>query len=321
MAISRGIESTWRVLEEKEMKMIGRNNWMTGAVGLLSLCLATVANAALSGAIFTTVIDGSEVNFNHYAAKEDVYLDGGPGPGAPQTAAGLPDGRYVFQVTDPSGKVLLSTDTAANRQFDVLDGIIVNSETHATGFDVDHGALTVQLFPYNDTPNPGGVYKVWVTPLADYLAGAAALGSANGLNVVDPGLKAPNFHGFIASKSKTDNFKVKAKAVVEIDTRFVDPAGKPVLGPIITWTDTLGGSNHKVAYRDDALDVENEAHVEAPEEGTHTITITDGPGYKVTKIHTPDGKIITGAGSVQVKIPREKGDLSVFIYVDVVYVP
>ena len=36
----------------------------------------------------------------------------GPGQGAPQTAAGLDDGTYVFQITDPSGKVLLSTDPA-----------------------------------------------------------------------------------------------------------------------------------------------------------------------------------------------------------------
>src|SRR5262245_46256803 len=80
--------------------------------------------SAPSGAIFTTLADGSEVNYNIYAAKEDVYLDGGPGPGAPQTAAGLDDGRYVFQVTDPSGKTLLSTDPVLCRQFDVANGII-----------------------------------------------------------------------------------------------------------------------------------------------------------------------------------------------------
>ena len=35
----------------------------------------------LPGAIFTTTVDGSIVNENvHYEAKEDVYLDGGPGP-------------------------------------------------------------------------------------------------------------------------------------------------------------------------------------------------------------------------------------------------
>jgi hypothetical protein len=33
--------------------------------------------------MFTTVKDGSEVNYNIYAAKVDVYLDGGPGIGAP----------------------------------------------------------------------------------------------------------------------------------------------------------------------------------------------------------------------------------------------
>src|SRR5512136_100190 len=86
---------------------------------------ATVAMAhAPSGAIFTTVKNGSEVNNNIYAAKEYVYLDGGPGPGAPQKAAGLDDGTYVFQVTDPSGRQLLSTDKAGCRQFTVSAGII-----------------------------------------------------------------------------------------------------------------------------------------------------------------------------------------------------
>src|SRR5437016_10058665 len=93
---------------------------------IFSLCvLVRSANAqAPSGAIFTTTATGSEVNANQYAEKKDVYLDGGPGPGAPQTAAGLDDGRYVFQVTDPSGKTLLSTDAVRCREFDVANGII-----------------------------------------------------------------------------------------------------------------------------------------------------------------------------------------------------
>src|SRR3954467_14985236 len=204
--------------------IVGIKSFAGAAAAILTLGLTFAASAhAPSGAIFTTLPDGSEVNFNHYASKDLVYLDGGPGPGAPQTAAGLDDGTYVFQVTDPSGKVLLSTDNARCRQFTVANGIITGVAPsgackHVTGVDVDHGAVTVQLMPYNDTPNPGGVYKVWATPLADYLAGAAALGQGNGLNVVDAGLKPGNFHGFLPGKSKTDNFKVKAKAVVEIDT-------------------------------------------------------------------------------------------------------
>src|SRR5436305_1505390 len=95
-------------------------------LALVAACLfvSPVRAHAPSGAIFTTTVNGSEVNANQYSAKEEVYLDGGPGPGAPQTAAGLDDGRYVFQVTDPPGKTLLSTDPVRCRQFDVANGII-----------------------------------------------------------------------------------------------------------------------------------------------------------------------------------------------------
>src|SRR5713226_1572826 len=132
------------------------------SVVLAVLFLASVpAYAQLSGAIFTTNSNGSEVNGNIYPSKDAVYLDGGPPPGAPQTAAGLPNGTYVFQVTDPSGKHLLSTDAAKCRQFTVLNGIItgvvnVGGCQHATGTDADEpGAVTVQLIPYLDTPNNG----------------------------------------------------------------------------------------------------------------------------------------------------------------------
>src|SRR5262249_26087715 len=153
-----------------------------------------------SGAIFTTTVNGSEVNFNQYPSKPDVYLDGGPGPGAPQTAAGLDDGTYVFQVTNPNGKRLLSTDPARCRQFVVTGGIITSVVPtgceHFTGTDIDHGARTVQLIPYDDTPNPGDVYKVWVTRVEDYIAAATALGASDPLGTVDPGDAPGNHHGF-----------------------------------------------------------------------------------------------------------------------------
>jgi len=106
-------------------------------VVFVAAALVSVRANAPSGAIFTTVVDGSEVNYNIYQAKEDVYLDGGPGPGAPQTAAGLDDGVYVFQVTDPSGKTLLSTDPVECRQFTIQNGIITSTAPsscpHSTG--------------------------------------------------------------------------------------------------------------------------------------------------------------------------------------------
>ncbi len=185
-------------------------------VSLALLAASAVGHAAppLPGAIFTTLSDGSQTNANIFSAKCDglgVYLDGGPGINAPAGAAGLPDGNYFYQVTDPSGKVLLSTDAQRYRQFTVVGGLITSRVApaapgdHDTGLDVDHGAVTVELCPFLDTPNNGGEYKVWVTPVADF---------AGNPDVVDNGYNPGYFHGFIPAASKTDNFKVKARRSV-----------------------------------------------------------------------------------------------------------
>ncbi len=304
--------------------MIGKRIFSGAVVGALSLWLTSAAMAhAPSGAIFTTLSDGSEVNFNQYPSKEAVYLDGGPGPGAPQTAAGLDDGVYVFQVTDPSGKTLLSTDAAKHRRFTVTDGVIsgVAPGTHVTGLDVDHNATTVQLMPYKDTPNRGGVYKVWATRVEDFLLGCQQLGfpGETGLEQVDCGTKPGNMHGFIPSHSKTDNFKVKQGPIIEIDTRFYDTLTGDILdGPGVTWIDTLGASNKKYSYLAPALHVFHEAHVESIESGTHTIVIEDGPGYTINHIHCPNGDVIEGPGRVEVRIPQNQSkDLTIFIDVEV----
>src|SRR5437764_15231893 len=89
-------------------------------LSVAALSSVALASPPVSGAIFTTAVDGSIVNANvQYATKCDVYLNGGPGPHAPASAAGLPAGNYYFQVTDPNGQTLLSTDAVANRQFHV----------------------------------------------------------------------------------------------------------------------------------------------------------------------------------------------------------
>ncbi len=138
------------------------------ALGTVFLLPVAASAEAPSGAIFTTIADGTEVNTNLYAAKTDVYLDGGPGINAPSGAAGLTDGRYVFMVTSPSGKTLLSQDAAQCRQFDVVNGVIADyvvvagCTAHVTGTNLTDGSVTIQLMPYADTPNNGGVYKVWV---------------------------------------------------------------------------------------------------------------------------------------------------------------
>lgn len=225
---------------------------LSAAIILFSL----TAHAAppLSGAIFTTTQDGSVVNGNTiYVSKDEVYLDGGPGINAPQQAAGLPDGNYYFQVTDPSGKKLLSTDDVECRAFEVENGIIVGvipgpgDCEHSTGDDVDHNAKTVQLIPYDDTPNNGGVYKVWVTPIANYVTNCG-----NGC-----------FHGFIPAASKTDNFKVGDKEptfCIHVKKEIIVKKGKGTeqveLGnwPIFI-TDYLGVENEHFTDGDGLLEV------------------------------------------------------------------
>jgi hypothetical protein len=110
------------------------------AIGGVFLAARLVAHSA-SGAIYTTLGDGSEVNFNIYDAKEDVHLNGGPGPGAPPGAAALEDGDYVFQVTDPSGGTLLSEDLPECRQVTVIGGVFDNTNTSPAGLQASSRAV------------------------------------------------------------------------------------------------------------------------------------------------------------------------------------
>ncbi len=297
-----------------------------GSFGLVLFAVALLvvpANGhAPSGAIFTTLSDGSEVNLNQFPSKLDVYLDGGPGIGAPATAAGLDDGTYVFQVTNPSGKVLLSTDAAKCRRFTVSGGVITGVVAaggceHVTGFDIDHGATTVQLFPFDDTPNPGGVYKAWVVRVEDFLAGCAALGVASGLDVVNCGYNAGNLHGFVPAHSKTDNFKVTEEAIKEIDTFFLDGStGEKLGGRGVTWIDTLGASNKKWSYLVAPWNV-IEAHVEGVEHGVHRIVIADQDGCTVGKVKI-NGEWLPeyGPRTLDVEIKPGNTERTILIYVE-----
>jgi len=279
----------------------------------------------ISGAIFTTTATGSEVNQNIFPNVQAVYLDGGPGPGAPQTAAGLDDGRYVFQVTNPNGQTLLSTDAAKCRRFDVANGVITNVVAaggceHVTGVDQDHNATTVQLFPFNTTPNPGGVYKVWVTREVDYLLGCTQLGVNNGLDVVNCGNGNPaDRHGFIPAHSKTDNFKVRRGTDgVELDIRFFsdrngnvvyDPASEPTLcGIAADWTDTNGVTNTRYSSSFGAQGCW--WHIEAAETGVHQITLSNNNGCVITGVNGVPG----GGQTVTLNVDPKKAS---YIIIDV----
>jgi hypothetical protein len=126
-----------------------------------------------SGAIFTTNVGCGGININIYASKDDVYLNGGPThPGA----AGLPNGSYYVQVTEPNGTVLGKSQTAA---------VMVSGGEFSACYQLSSLVYTASSSftnpGYDTTSNPGGEYKVWVSTDSS----------------------------FPPSSSKTDNFKVK----------------------------------------------------------------------------------------------------------------
>src|SRR6266852_8967063 len=84
--------------------------------------IAMLPRPASANSVSTTNVDDSKVNQNLYDAKTDVYISG-----KPTTCGGVgltPDGTYYFQVTDPSGATLLSSDPLDCRILTVTNGVI-----------------------------------------------------------------------------------------------------------------------------------------------------------------------------------------------------
>ena len=205
--------------------------------------IAALPHYASANSVSTTNVDDSKVNQNLYDAKTDVYISG-----KPSTCGGIgltPDGTYYFQVTDPSGATLLSSDPLDCRIITVTNGVITaygpaagGCTAHNTGVPiVDCGDIppkvTVQMAPFDDTPNPGGVYKVWVEPTTVTLP--------QGCNPASDEAGDPTgwaaCGAFDPSSSKTDNFRVKNQSPVinteaELDLfKFCDVNGNGVLDP------------------------------------------------------------------------------------------
>lgn len=155
------------------------SNWrrivvLASILAAVSLLTTTSYTAAPNtGAIFTTGSSCDGTNVNIFNSKSDVYVDGGP---AHEGAAGLPDGFYYVQVTEPGGALLGTSVGSANPtpmhvtngEFDQcyqLEALVIKNSDSSPGYD--------------DTTNGGGEYKVWVSQSSDFSGG------------------------------KTDNFKVK----------------------------------------------------------------------------------------------------------------
>jgi hypothetical protein len=159
---------------------------------------------------------------------------------------------WIYQVTSPSGQALLSEDPWYCRVVMVRNGRFYRVPTTAQvatyfgltagtwgrfylngnkwafddGGDCKHDIggpfsegedeenVSVQLYPYQDTPNNGGVYKPWATPGVDFqcLADLPVPGDFVNKTIGNAGY--PNGedcdtnHGFVSAQSKTDNYKV-----------------------------------------------------------------------------------------------------------------
>lgn len=174
------------------------------AAGSAAACLSTSLVVALAapfgGAVYTTDSAGAAVNENIYNGAGSVYINGGPNN---QNSSGLPANEvFYFEVTDPSGRTLLSKDTVACRQVRAdangrISGILDDpacAQPHAVGTpDAANGGVPVKLAPFDQTPNEGGEYKVTLVRK-----------NAPGVSVEDDG----KHLDYPRSATKSDNFKV-----------------------------------------------------------------------------------------------------------------
>jgi hypothetical protein len=195
--------------------------WLV-VIGLsLSALLWPTTTAALTGAVYTSNIDGSIINANvDYPSKADVYLTGGPCNGGSHLAAG----DYYFEVTSPNG-VLLSSDSIGSRKFTVANDYIQSTtshSTHAVNCSPPVTGVTVQLIPFDDTPNSGGEYKLTIATAATVEACAGFVAASTSFEICN------------SADSKSDNFKVAAAATA---TPTVAPTSTPTEAPTSTPTE------------------------------------------------------------------------------------
>ena len=285
------------------------------ALFALVLLIGTSGTAlAVSGAISTTdnsgwqdtydayinqdCLNGNGVNCNIYADKRDVWFSGLP------ISAALGEGTYFFAVLDPGGQNnpndgsagnLSSThDTYLDRTFQVdASGFISYSGPH----DFNSANNKLQLFPYDNTTNPGGVYILAVCSLAKYPVDpsdckydAFKVGSGE----VTPGLPLTitkdasgaydNTYIWDISKSvdKTTVKQVGGSATFNYTVEVSHDGGTisnvKVTGTISVFNPNVDGSNNPVAVDIDSV-------TDQLSDGT-VCTVTDGGAQTLTAFET-----------------------------------
>jgi hypothetical protein len=210
------------MFQHTRKKLLSLNGGIAAvAIALCGLMSPATASAQLSGAIFTTTQACDGTNLNIYTSKSAVYVDGGP---QHTGAAGLPDGEYYVQVTEPNG-TLLGTSLGLADQTPV---VVANGE-----FAVCYQLSAIVALPGGSTPgyvttaNAGGEYKVWVSSVSTFSGGT----------------------------TKTDNFKVNEEGgggVVSTGTLVVQKFYDANANSVMDGTETFI-IGWKVNIADDAI--------------------------------------------------------------------
>jgi len=105
----------------------------------------------------------------------------------------------------------------------------------------DPGGVTIALAnsscpaDFLASPNNGGAYKVWVTPVTSFVGDPTKVDNSCGTGC---------FHGFVPSATKTDNFKINfAAGTFCLTVKKVDDTSMPVAGWPFSVIDTVGVTN------------------------------------------------------------------------------
>ena len=138
---------------------------------------------------------------------------------------------------------------------------------------------------FKDSPNNGGVFKVWVTPVGDFVGDPGIVDNACGNGC---------FHGFRPAASKTDNFKVKGTGstfCLTIKKSVIDDKGTTTPG--VGWefwiTEPLKVTNgNNFTYVTNGF---GELEICDLEPGAYTVEENQKSGYFVYQLYF-NGKLV-----------------------------
>lgn len=242
---------------------------------LLALCLlAAGALGQSGGSTFVLNRLGLHVPGNSFPRNDGVYLSGGRAPSC--QSAGLVDGDYYFEITDPAGSVLLTLDSIEERRVRVAGGIFAQylGSTRVSAPVGPCGALNIRLAPFTTSPYPSREYKVWLTRVEDY----------------DP--QGSHVFGFDPARSKSDNFRVGAGGPQSIvrGHKFYDHDGDGIWDPNVDPLEVPVGGWRVEIRRKGALD----GVTYTDQDGWYLFVRDRGPGtWEVGEI-SPDGFVNDG---------------------------